>query len=515
MAAQVASLNTSPPAELKKPDLDLQEESVPGEKQHENKDPGPDVGSPGQKELHDGSDAGNGGGEADMKNGTGSLPRVNNSQNDTVPEGNNLSGMGHHHPGPFPPPPYGYNQHYSRGPFQHGGQQSPGMAAASGPALMDPYPANSHEHGYHNNYSPFQNRTSYPGQGYGPMGSPRSSQPPAAGGQPGKQQQPAGGTAAMAASYSSPRYNMGTPQPTSTPTLNQLLTSPSSVRSYPNYPQGDYNNQDGASKGPADMGPSQYGGGHPGWQQRAHHPPPMSPGNTGQPPSRAQPPSPMDQVGKMRGQPYGGPNPYSQHQQGPPAGPGAQQGGGSYPGQSYGPPGPQRYPMGMQTRTPGAIGGVLYGQQMSAYGQQGPGGYNQQNQGYYGQHGPPPHPGQQQPSYPGQPQGSSGTAYPQQGHPSQPAAQHVQPGTPYQQSQGPHGSASSQPPYSQPPQSQPGQPSYAPPQQQPQQQQQQQQQQGPSPQNQQGPQGQPGYPQAPGGGQPAQQQTPQQQQQQQ
>lgn len=235
-----------------------------------------------------------------MKNGNGNLPRVNNNssnQNDTGgPEGNNHPGMGHHHSGPFPPPPYGYNQHYSRAPFhQHGGQQSPGMAAASGPAvqagsMMDSYPPNSHEHGYpnhYNNYSPFPNRTSYQGQGYGAMNSPRNNQPPAAGGQPGKQQ-PAGGTAAMAASYNNQRYNMGNQQPTSTPTLNQLLTSPSSARSYQNYPQGDYNNQEGASKGPADMGSSQYGGGHSSWQQRSHHPPPMSPGNTGQPLNRNQ-----------------------------------------------------------------------------------------------------------------------------------------------------------------------------------------------------------------------------------
>lgn len=74
----------------------------------------------------------------------------------------------------------------------------------------------------------------------------------------------------------------------------------------------------------------------------------------------------MDQVGKMRGQPYGGPNPYSQQQQAPPTGPGPQQ-GGSYPGQGYGPPGPQRYPMGMQSRTPSTMGGMQYGQQVSAY----------------------------------------------------------------------------------------------------------------------------------------------------
>ncbi|XP_037548790.1 AT-rich interactive domain-containing protein 1A [Nematolebias whitei] len=508
MAAQVASLNTSPPSELKKPDLDIQEGSVPGEKQHENKETGPDAGSPGQKEVQDGSDAA-GGGDPDLKNGTGSVPRVNNTNSGTQSdsggaEGNNLPGMGHQQPGPFAPPPYGYNQHYSRGPFQHGGQQSPGMAAASGPGLMDTYPPNSHEHGYHNNYGPFpSSRTCYQGQGYGPMSSPRSSQPPAAGGQPGKQQ-PAGGPAApMAASYNIHRYNVGNQQPTSTPTLNQLLTSPSSVRSYPSYPQGDYNNQEGPGKGPGEVGSGQYGG----WQQRTHHPPPMSPGTTGQPPSRTQPPSPMDQVGKIRGQPYGGPNPYSPHQQGPPGGPGPQQ-GSSYPGQGYGPPGPQRYPMGMQNRTTGAIGSMLYGQQISAYGQQGPGGYNQQNQGYYGQHGPPSHPSQQQPSYPGQTQGSSGTPYPQQGHPSQPSGQHGQPGTPYQQTQVTHGSVPSPSPYSQPPQSQPGQSLYAPPQQQPQQQQQ-----GPGPQGQQGPQGQPGYPQTPGGAQPPQQPTPQQQQQ--
>ncbi|XP_061616536.1 AT-rich interactive domain-containing protein 1A isoform X4 [Phyllopteryx taeniolatus] len=396
MAAQVASvasLNASPPSELKKPDRDSQEESAPGEKQqqHENKEAGPDGGSPGRKELQDGGDAAGGGGDPDMKNGNGNLPRVNNNssnQNDSGgPEGNNHPGVGHHHSGPFPPPPYGYNQHYSRAPFhQHGGQQSPGMAAAPGPGMMDPYPANSHEHGYpnhYNNYSPFQSRTSYQGQGYGAMSSPRNSQPPAAGGQPGKQQQQpaaaaAGGggmAAAAAASYNNQRYNMGSQQPTSTPTLNQLLTSPSLARSYPNYPQGDYNNQEGGTKSAAVVAAaaaagdlvSGYSGVHPGWQQRALHPPPMSPGNTAQAPSRNQPASPMDQVGKMRGQPYGGPNPYSQQQQqqqqqGPPTGPGPQQ-VSSYPGQGYGPPGPQRYPMGMQGRTPGTMGTMQYGQQ--------------------------------------------------------------------------------------------------------------------------------------------------------
>ncbi|XP_048057952.1 AT-rich interactive domain-containing protein 1A isoform X3 [Megalobrama amblycephala] len=365
MAAQVATLNTSPPAELKKPEREPQDESVLGEKQQESKEPRADGASPGQKELQDGADVGNAagggggaGGDPDMKNGNGNPSRVNNNNSQNDSEGNNHPGMAPHHTGAFPPPPYSYNQHYNRAPFhQHGGQQSPGMA---GPAVMDSYPPNSHEHSYpnhFNNYSPFPNRTPYhQGQGYG-MNSPRNSQPPTAGGQPGKQPPP-GGTTTVAASYNNQRYNMGTPQPTSTPTLNQLLTSPSSTRSYQNYPANEYSGQDGAAKGPGDIS-SQYGGGHPAWQQRSHHPPPMSPGNTGQALNRTQPPVPMDQVGKIRGQHYGAGNPYSQ-QQGPP--PGSQQ-GPPYPGQGYGPPGPQRYPMGMQGRTPGSMSGMQYGQQ--------------------------------------------------------------------------------------------------------------------------------------------------------
>lgn len=68
----------------------------------------------------------------------------------------------------------------------------------------------------------------------------------------------------------------------------------------------------------------------------------------------------MDQMGKMRGQPYGSGGPYSQQpHQGPPSGP---QQGPAYPGQGYGPPGPQRYPMGMQGR-------MQYGQQVIALSQ--------------------------------------------------------------------------------------------------------------------------------------------------
>ncbi|KAJ7985665.1 hypothetical protein DPEC_G00354420 [Dallia pectoralis] len=334
MAAQVATL-TSPPAELKKPDRDPQEDSVPGEKQQENQRLGLRSGSPGRGDLHDGAEVG-GGGEPEMKNGNGNPSRTNNNPNDsTGSEVNKHPGMVQHHGSGFPPPSYGYSQqHYGRAPIQHGGQQSPGMAAATGPpgqtgTMLDPYQPNAHD--------PFSNhqlnhyRSPYPGQGYGMTSPPNA---PAPGGQPAKQQ-PAGGPMA----YNNPRYNMG--NPTCTPTLNQLLTAPSSTRGY--YPSADYSNQEAAGKGPADS--SQYGGRDPGWQHRTHHP--MSPGGTGPAPGpppgpplgRTQPP--MDPMAKMRGQTFGGGGPYSQQPgQGPP--PGAQQGPG-YPGQGYGAPGPQRY----------------------------------------------------------------------------------------------------------------------------------------------------------------------------
>uniref|UniRef100_A0A8C7LMP4 AT-rich interaction domain 1A n=1 Tax=Oncorhynchus mykiss TaxID=8022 RepID=A0A8C7LMP4_ONCMY len=181
----------------------------------------------------------------------------------------------------------------------------------------------------------------------------------------------------------------------------------------------------------------------------------------------------MDPIAKLRGQPYGGGSPYSQQPgQGPP--PGAQQ-GHAYPGQGYGPLGSQRYPVVMQGRTPGTMGGMQYGQQMPSYGQQGPGGYGPQGQGpYYGQQGQALHPGQQQGPYPQAPLGQQGgqTPYPQQSHPPQTSASHAQGGPPYPQphmppqSQGPQpgpsqGPPQSQPPYSQgPAQAQSGQPPY-------------------------------------------------------
>ncbi|KAF4796344.1 AT-rich interactive domain-containing protein 1B-like protein [Turdus rufiventris] len=105
-----------------------------------------------------------------------------------------------------------------------------------------------------------------------------------------------------------------------------------------------------------------------------------------------------------RPQLYGmGNNPHSQAQQSSP-----------YPGQSYGPPGPQRYPVGMQGRAPAAMGGMQYPQQQGKvgvgggcdididlaftaeippqYGQQGVSGYCQQGQQpYYNQQPQPQH----------------------------------------------------------------------------------------------------------------------------
>nr|XP_009685455.1 PREDICTED: AT-rich interactive domain-containing protein 1B isoform X8 [Struthio camelus australis] len=92
----------------------------------------------------------------------------------------------------------------------------------------------------------------------------------------------------------------------------------------------------------------------------------------------------MDPMVMKRPQLYGmGNNPHSQTQQSSP-----------YPGQSYGPPGPQRYPVGMQGRAPAALGGMQYPQQQipPQYGQQGVSSYCQQGQQpYYNQQPQPQH----------------------------------------------------------------------------------------------------------------------------
>uniref|UniRef100_A0A8C9WU24 AT-rich interaction domain 1A n=1 Tax=Scleropages formosus TaxID=113540 RepID=A0A8C9WU24_SCLFO len=459
MAAQVASaaaLSSSPPAELKKPEREPLDDSAPGDKQQEKQEAGGDGGSPAHKDAQDGAEpggaGGGGGGESDMKNGNGTPGRLGGgSHGDSAgAEASGHPGAALHHPGAFPPPPYGYGQHYSRAPFhQHGGQQSPGMAATAQPVpAADSYPGNAHDFPNHqfNSYGAFPNRSPYPGAGYA-VSSPRSGPP---GQQPAKQQQ----QAAMGTSYGGggggQRFSATTnppPAATPTPTLNQLLTSPSSTRAYPGYPASEYGGTpEGPGKEMGGSGGGPYGAGsHPAWQQRSHHGPPMSPGSTAPLLGRTQqqPSSPMDPMAKMRSQSYGAANPYSQQpQQGP--SPGSQQ-GASYPGQSYGPPAPQRYPMGMPGRSHGGMGtvsGMQYSQQMAPYGQQSPA-------SYYSQQGAPPHSGQQQ------------VPYGHQSHPAQGSSQHGQQGLPYPQSQGPL----TQPGYPQPPLQQ--QPAPAPSQQPP------------------------------------------------
>ncbi|KAL4629369.1 AT-rich interactive domain-containing protein 1A-like isoform X1 [Arapaima gigas] len=446
MAAQVASaaaLSSSPPAELKKAEREPLDDSAPGDQQQDKQDPA-DGGSPAQKDAQDGAEVGGagggGGGEPDMKNGTGTPGRLGGGPHS---EPGGAEGSGHpstaiQHSGAFPPPPYGYGQHYSRAPFhQHGGQQSPGMAAA------DSYSGSAHDFANHqfNSYGTFPNRTPYSSYG---MSSPRGGPQPAK--QPQQQQPYSGG---------GQRYSAGN---SATPTLNQLLTSPSSSRPYPGYPASEYGPQDGA-------------GGHPAWQQqqqqqqqqRSHHGPPISPGSTAAPPlGRTQvsesASTSMDPMGKMRSQSYGAASPYSQQSQQGPA-PGAQQ-GVPYPGQGYGPPAQQRYPVGMPGRSHGgmaAVGNMQYGQQMGPYGQQNPA-------SYYSQQGPHPHTGQQQ------------IPYGQQPHPAQGSSQHGQQGPPYSQSQNQMPYGQQQVPPGQPPPQQnsqvptgpPNQPGYSqpPPQQQ-------------------------------------------------
>nr|XP_033792895.1 AT-rich interactive domain-containing protein 1B isoform X2 [Geotrypetes seraphini] len=272
---------------------------------------------------------------------------------------------------------------------QHGGQQSPGMGMMHSGGGGEPL-HNSHETFAGAPYNHYQGygrpgygaASSSSSAGYGALsGSPR----PAAGGGgggggvlmgPGK----AGGGGAFV------RYPGQSQQLPSgaTPTLNQLLTSPSPVmRSYGGgYP--DYS-QPPAGMGLAkELGGSQYGTGNPGWgaPQRVH--PAMSPGGGGGGQSGRAQGNPMDPIVLKRPQLFGmGSNPYSQVQQST---------GSPYPGQSYASPGPQRYAMGLQGRAQGAMGGMQYLQQQipNQYGQQGISGYCQQP--YYNQQLQPPHP---------------------------------------------------------------------------------------------------------------------------
>ncbi|XP_031656700.1 AT-rich interactive domain-containing protein 1B isoform X6 [Oncorhynchus kisutch] len=305
-----------------------------------------------------------------------------------------------------------FNSYYGNGKGgpcfdQHGGQQSPGSGIMhSVQQNMDQVQQNSHE-GYHNNpYNHYATyRPGYGNSGYGMMSPSRQGNNMMG---LGSNTAAANHSKAAMAAASSGGANVGgfqrfpgqTQQHPSgaTPTLNQLLTSPSPMmRGYGGGYQ-DYTNpsaQQQSSMGlTKDINP-QYGSVTHVWggQQRNH--PAMSPGNNGQGSGRSQVP-PMDAMAMKRSQLYGiGNNPYSQQQQG---------GGGSYPGQPYGSPSPHRYPMGMHGRGQVGMSGMQYPQQQQMVAQ-----YGQQHQGQQGGYcqpqGQSPYfsPPQQQPTAPTQP----------------------------------------------------------------------------------------------------------------
>ncbi|XP_053191155.1 AT-rich interactive domain-containing protein 1B-like [Scomber japonicus] len=305
------------------------------------------------------------------------------------------------------------NNYYTPRPCyeQHGGQQQQssgmGITHSSAHNSMD----NSHEAGYHNSqYNQYPAyRAGYGGGAYGMMG-------PSGCRQPGNMMMSSNSSANHgkstlgAASGGFQRFPGQTQQQQqhpsgATPTLNQLLTSPSPMMrgyggAYQDYSGPSAQQQAGMGLG-KDVGP-QYGANSAhGWGgQQRNHPHSMSPGNGGQGLGRTQVSS-MDFMAMKRSQLYGmANNPYSAPQQ-----PGA----GPYPpNQPYSSPPPHRYPMSMQGRGQMGMGGMQYPQQqqVAPYGQQGMGGYSQQQQQQQqpGQQGTPPYfsPPQQTPPGPTQ-----------------------------------------------------------------------------------------------------------------
>ncbi|XP_069574972.1 AT-rich interactive domain-containing protein 1B-like isoform X3 [Brachyistius frenatus] len=289
------------------------------------------------------------------------------------------------------------NNYYTPRPCyeQHGGQQQQssgmGITHSSAHNSME----NSHEAGYHNSqYNQYPAyRAGYGGGAYGMMG-------PSGCRQPGNMMMGSNSSASHgksplgAASGGFQRFpgqNQQQHPSGATPTLNQLLTSPSPMMrgyggAYQDYSGPTTQQQAGMGLG-KDVGP-QYGASstHWGGQQR-NHPHSMNPGNGGQGLGRTQVAS-MDFMAMKRSQGYGmANNPYSTAQQ---------PGGGTYtPSQPYTSPPPHRYPMSMQGRGQMGLGGMQYPQQqqVAPYGQQGMGGYSQQQQQQQqgGQQGTPPY----------------------------------------------------------------------------------------------------------------------------
>ncbi|XP_065822147.1 AT-rich interactive domain-containing protein 1B isoform X3 [Labrus bergylta] len=301
------------------------------------------------------------------------------------------------------------NNYYTPRPCydQHGGQQQQssgiGITHSSAHNSME----NSHEAGYHNSqYNQYPAyRAGYGGGAYGMMG-------PTGCRQPGNMMMGSNSSASHgkspigAAPGGFQRFPGQTQQQQqlpsgATPTLNQLLTSPSPMMrgyggAYQDYSGSTAQQQAGMGLGKG-VGP-QYGATSThGWgEQQRNHPHSMSPGNGGQGLGRSQVAS-MDFMAMKRSQLYNmANNPYSTPQQ---------PGGGPYPpSQTYTSPAAHRYPMSMQGRGQMGMGGMQYPQQqqVAPYGQQGMGGYSQQQQA--GQQGTPPYfsPPQQTPPGPTQ-----------------------------------------------------------------------------------------------------------------
>ncbi|KAM9842398.1 AT-rich interactive domain-containing protein 1B-like [Aulostomus maculatus] len=306
------------------------------------------------------------------------------------------------------------NNYYSTRPCyeQHGGQQQQssgmGITHSSAHNSME----NSHEAGYHNSqYNQYPAyRAGYGGGAYGMMG-------PSGCRQPGNMMMSSNSLASHgkstlgAASSGFQRFTGQTQQQQqqqqqqhpsgATPTLNQLLTSPSPMMrgyggAYQDFSGPTAQQQVGMGLG-KDVGP-QYGAASAhGWGgQQRNHPHSMSPGSGGQGLGRSQVSS-MDFMTMKRSQLFGmANNPYSTPQQ---------PGGGPYPpNQPYTSPSTHRYPMSIQGRGQIGMGGMQYPQQqqVAPYGQQGMGSYSQQQQA--GQQGTPPYfsPPQQTPPGPNQ-----------------------------------------------------------------------------------------------------------------
>ncbi|KAM4522001.1 AT-rich interactive domain-containing protein 1B isoform 2-T2 [Odontesthes bonariensis] len=271
-----------------------------------------------------------------------------------------------------------FNHYYGNGRGgpcfdQHGGQQSPGTgvtAAHTAHSTMDQV-HNSHE-GYNNNnpYHHYPNyRPAYGNSGYGGMMSPSRQGNSLVGlgaANPSKAamaatSSPAGGAGGFPRFSGHGQHHQQHPSG-ATPTLNQLLTSPSPMirgygGGYPDYSNPPAQQQQQPGVGPAKDTGSQYGSAAAhGWGGQLRNHPTMSPGNNGQSGGRSQVAN-MDPMAMKRSQLYGmSNNPYSQQQ------------GGPYPGQPYVSPSPHRYPMGMPGRGQMGQMGMRYPQQQDLSG---------------------------------------------------------------------------------------------------------------------------------------------------